>query len=112
MKNPFDFFMQQAKQVQEQMQSAQENLSKIEIQGEAGAGMVQITLNGRYKPKKVYIDPEVLKEPKEVLEELILSAMASAVGKVEEQIKGKMGSVSGLAQNFSNLFASQDKNQE
>lgn len=89
--------MQQAQRMQEQMQKqmqkAQEELANTEIQGEAGAGLVKITMTGRHDVKRVEIDDSLLKEDKEMLEDLIAAAVNDAVRKVEDYSQKKMGSV-------------------
>lgn len=79
-----------ANKVREMMEKAQEELANIEITGESGAGAVKVTLNARHFAKNVYIDPDILKESKEILEELIAAAYNDASKKVEEITKSKM----------------------
>lgn len=89
--------MQQAQRMQEQMQKqmqkAQEELGTTELQGESGAGLVKITMTGRHDVKRVEIDDSLLKEDKEMLEDLIAAAVNDAVRKVEDYSQKKMGSV-------------------
>ncbi|WP_119395543.1 YbaB/EbfC family nucleoid-associated protein [Salinibius halmophilus] len=87
--------MQQAQQMQEKMQKAQEEVAKAEVQGEAGAGMVKVIMNGRHDVKKVEIDPSVLTEDKEFLEDLLAAAVNDAVRKVESNTKKMMDEVTG-----------------
>lgn len=87
--------MKQAQAMQENMKKMQEDLANMEVQGEAGAGLVKITMTGRHDVKKVDIDSSLLSEDKEMLEDLIAAAVNNAVRKVEEEGKSKMG---GLAQ--------------
>lgn len=75
--------MKQAQQMQEQMQKAQQELAKKEVQGESGAGLVKVVMNGRHDVKSVAIDSSLLTEDKEVLEDLIAAAVNDAVRKVE-----------------------------
>ena len=88
--------MQQAQRMQEQMQKkmaqAQEALTKAELVGESGAGLVKITMNGQHDVKRVVIDDSLLSEDKEVLEDLIAAAVNDAVRKVEAASKDAMGS--------------------
>lgn len=86
--------MQQAQKMQADMQKAQEELAKAEVNGEAAAGLVTVTMTGRHDVKRVHIDDSVLSEPKEVLEDLLAAAVNDAVRKVETQNKEAM---SGLA---------------
>ena len=79
--------MQQAQKMQEQMQKkmsqAQEELAKTEVIGESGAGLVKITMTGKHDVKRVAIDPELLKEDQEMLEDLLAAAVNDAVRKVD-----------------------------
>ena len=75
--------MKQAQQMQEEMQKAQERLANIEVTGEAGAGMVKVVMTGRHDVKRVSIDPSLLKEDKEMLEDLLAAAVNDAVRRVE-----------------------------
>jgi len=93
MKNLSDL-MQQAQKLQADMQKAQENLASAEVQGQSGAGLVTVTMNGRHDVKRVTIDPAVLREDKEVLEDLLAAAVNDAVRKVEAHNQEAM---SGLA---------------
>jgi DNA-binding YbaB/EbfC family protein len=83
--------MKQAKAMQENMQKMQENLAKLEVIGEAGAGMVKVTMTGRHDVKTVELDPSLLKEEKAILEDLLAAAVNDAVRKVEASNKNKMG---------------------
>ncbi|MDF2445916.1 MAG: hypothetical protein K0S46_1152 [Moraxellaceae bacterium] len=89
--------MQQAQRMQEQMQKqmqkAQEELANTELTGEAGAGLVKVVMTGRHDVKRVSIDESLLKEDKEMLEDLIAAAVNDAVRKVEDHSQKKMGSV-------------------
>ncbi|MCD6060778.1 MAG: hypothetical protein K0R03_1913 [Moraxellaceae bacterium] len=89
--------MQQAQRMQEQMQKqmqkAQEELASAELTGEAGAGLVKVVMTGRHDVKRVQIDDSLLKEDKEMLEDLIAAAVNDAVRKVEDYSQKKMGSV-------------------
>ena len=76
--------MQQAQKMKEQMKKAQEEKSNLQVEGEAGAGLVKITMTGKYDVKSVSIDDSLLSEDKEMLEDLIAAAVNSAVKKVEE----------------------------
>lgn len=89
--------MKQAQQMQEQMQKAQQELANKEVTGESGAGLVRIVMNGRHDVRKVQIDPALLSEDKEILEDLIAAAVNDAVRKVEANSQDLMsGLASGL----------------
>jgi len=94
MANPLDGLMKQAQLMQENMQKAQEELARTEVQGESGGGLVKISMTGRYEIRSLKIDDSVFGDDKEMLEDLIAAAMNDAVRKVEAASKGKM---SGLA---------------
>lgn len=89
--------MQQAQRMQEQMQKqmqkTQEELAATELTGESGAGLVKITMTGRHDVKRVQIDDSLLREDKEMLEDLIAAAVNDAVRKVEDLNQKKMGNV-------------------
>ena len=82
--------MQQAQKMQENMQRAQEELASLEVVGNAGGGMVSITLSGRMECRKVRIDPSVLSDP-EMAEDLIAAAFNDAVNKANAASQEKMG---------------------
>jgi DNA-binding YbaB/EbfC family protein len=107
--NPFDIFKQAGK-FQEIFKNAQADLLKIEVVGEAGAGMVKVIMNGRNQVLKVIIEEEIYKEGPEVLQEVVAAAMRDAISKVEETVKQKMGSMFGgmLPGNFNFPFGQGD----
>jgi len=82
--------MKQAQQMQERVQKLQEEVTKAEVTGESGAGLVKITMTGRHDVRKVNIDSSLLGEAKDVLEDLIAAAMNDAVRRVEKNQKDKM----------------------
>ena len=87
--------MKQAQQMQSKVQYAQQEIADLEVQGESGAGMVKVTMNGRYEVKRVFIDSELLKEQKDVLEDLLAAACNDTVRRVEKVQSEKMSSISG-----------------
>ena len=87
--------MKKAQEMQENMQKAQAEIANTEVVGESGAGLVKITLLGNHNVRKVEIDPELLADDKEMLEDLIAAAMNDAVRRVEEVNKTKMGGLTG-----------------
>ncbi|QFU76165.1 YbaB/EbfC family nucleoid-associated protein [Halioglobus maricola] len=97
MKGNLSDLMKQAQQMQSDMQKVQDDLANAEIQGESGAGLVSVTMTGRHDVKRVQIDPAVLTEDKEVLEDLLAAAVNDAVRKVEAHNQEAMAGVaSGL----------------
>ena len=85
--------MKQAQQMQEKMQQAQQEVASVEVSGESGAGMVKVSMTGKHDVKSVWLDPTLLSENKEILEDMIAAAINDAVRKVEEQTKDMMSSV-------------------
>lgn len=89
MKGGLGNLMRQAQQMQENMQKAQAELSNLEVTGESGAGMVKVVLNGRHEAKKVTIEPKLVAEDLEMLEDLVAAAINDASRKIEERCKEK-----------------------
>ncbi len=87
--------MKQAQQLQENMQKMQEELATLEVEGQAGAGMVKVVMTGRHDVKAVSIDPDVLNEDKSLLEDLLAAAVNDAVRRVEDMNKQKLGDMTG-----------------
>ncbi|MBO6509593.1 MAG: YbaB/EbfC family nucleoid-associated protein [Roseibium sp.] len=82
--------MKQAKQMQEQMGSLQEQIADIEVEGTSGGGLVAVRLNGKGEMKGVTIDPSLLKEEEgEILEDLIMAAHTDAKVKVDQTLQEK-----------------------
>ena len=81
--------------MQSKMQDAQQEIADVEVQGESGAGLVKVIMNGRYEVKRVSIDSELLKEQKDVLEDLLAAACNDTVRRVEKVQSEKMSSISG-----------------
>lgn len=97
MKGALGNLMKQAQQIQEDLKRAQEELMNVEVTGESGAGMVKVQMTGRHDVKRITIDPSLLLEDKEMLEDLLAAAINDANRRVEEATKAKMGGVtSGL----------------
>ncbi|WP_075879644.1 YbaB/EbfC family nucleoid-associated protein [Vreelandella massiliensis] len=90
MKGGMGNLMKQAQEMQEKMQRAQEEVANAEVLGEAGAGMVKVTMNGCHDVIDVDIDASVMEEDKELLEDLLAAAVNDAVRKVEISSKQKM----------------------
>ena len=83
--------MKQAQEMQERMQKMQEEVANAEVQGESGAGMVKVVMTGRHDVKRVEIDPSLMSEDKEILEDLLAAAVNDAVRRVEQFNQDKMG---------------------
>jgi len=87
--------MKQAQQVQEKMQQAQKEAANVEVLGESGAGMVKVVMTGRHDVKSIKIDPTLLSEDIEIMEDMLAAAVNDAVRKVEDETKDMMSSVTG-----------------
>ena len=97
MKGGLGNILKQAQKMQEDLQKAQEKLAQEEVVGEAGGGMVKITMDGRHQVKRVDIDAILLSDDKEMLEDLVAAAVNGAVQKVTEKMQENMAGVtSGL----------------
>jgi len=91
MKGNLAALMKQAQQMQENMKQLQEQLATVEVEGQSGAGMVKVVMTCRHDVKRVVVDPSLLKEDKEMLEDLLAAAVNDAVRRVEATIQEKMG---------------------
>ena len=97
MKGQIAGLMKQAQQMQENLKKAQEEIAGMEVEGQAGAGMVKVVMTGRHDVKRVSIDPSLMSDDKEMLEDLIAAAVNDAVRRVEAATQEKMGGLtSGL----------------
>ena len=97
MKGGLGNLMKQAQQMQENMQKAQEEIASLEVTGESGGGMVKLTMTGRHEARRVEIDPSLLSDDKEMLEDLVAAAINDAAHKVEAVTQERMaGMTSGL----------------
>ena len=91
MKNQLADLMKQAQAMQDNMKKAQEAIATMEVEGEAGAGLVKVVMTGRHDVRRVTIDPSLLGEDKDMLEDLVAAAMNDAVRRVEATTQEKMG---------------------
>lgn len=82
--------LKQAQKMQEDMKLAQERLAQEEVIGESGGGMVKVTMNGRYQVSRVEIDPSLLGDDREMLEDLMAAAINGATQRVAEKAKENM----------------------
>jgi DNA-binding YbaB/EbfC family protein len=97
MKGGLGNLMRQAQQMQETMKKAQAELAELEVTGESGAGMVKVILNGNHEAKKVTIEPKLLGEDKDMLEDLLAAAINDAVRKIVARSQEKYsGLMSGM----------------
>jgi DNA-binding YbaB/EbfC family protein len=93
MKGGLGGMMKQVQQVQENMAKMQAKLAEIEIEGASGAGMVKVTMTCKYDVRRVAIDPSLMGDDKEMLEDLVAAAVNDAVRKVGATVQEKMASV-------------------
>ena len=85
--------MKQAQQMQDNLKRAQDELATIEVEGESGAGLVKVVMTCKHDVKRVTIDPSLLADDKDMLEDLVAAAVNDAVRKVESTTQEKMGSL-------------------
>jgi len=89
--------MKQAQQMQENMKRVQEELATIEVEGQSGAGLVKVTMTCKHAVKRMAIDPSLLGEDKDMLEDLVMAAVNDAVTKADATAQAKMaGFTAGL----------------
>jgi DNA-binding YbaB/EbfC family protein len=93
MKNALAGIMQQAQKMQDNFKKAQDELASIEVLGESGGGLISILMTGKREVRKVTIDPSLLGDDKDMLEDLVAAAMNDAVHKVNKMKKEKMADV-------------------
>ena len=87
--------MKQAQAMQENMQKVQDELAALEVEGEAGGGMVKVVVSCKHEVRRVRIEDALMKDDKDMLEDLIAAAMNDANRKVEETVQERMASVTG-----------------
>jgi len=90
MKGGIGNLMKQAQAMQENMKKLQEQLDAMEIEGQAGSGLVKVIMTGRHEVKRVTIDPKLLADEKEMLEDLVTAAFNEAARKVDATTQEKM----------------------
>jgi nucleoid-associated protein EbfC len=93
MKNALGNIMQQAQKMQEDVKKAQAEIEALEVTGESGGGLVTILMNGKREARKVSIDPSLVGDDKDMLEDLVAAAINDAVHKVAKVKKEKMSSI-------------------
>ena len=95
MNDGLDSLMKQAQQMQRRMERLRAEMTKSEVIGESGAGLVKITMSGSHDVKSVKIDPALYSEEKVVLEEMVAAAFNDAVRRVEEHQKSQLSELTG-----------------
>jgi DNA-binding YbaB/EbfC family protein len=87
--------MKQAQAMQANMQKAQAEIAALEVTGEAGGGMVKVTINGKHEARRVQIEPAVIGDDREMLEDLVAAAINDATRKLEAATAARMAGVMG-----------------
>lgn len=93
MKNALGNIMQQAQKMQEDLKKAQEELELMQVTGQSGGGLVTIVMTGKREARKVSIDPSLVGEDKDMLEDLVAAAINDAVNKVSKMKKDRMAEI-------------------
>ncbi len=94
MKGNIAQMMQQAQKMQENLKEAQQELAELEVKGQAGGGLVEVTMSGRHEVRQVRID-ESISDDREMVEDLVAAAVNDAVNRVQEASQEKMSSLAG-----------------
>lgn len=93
MKGGLGNMLKQAQKMQEDLKRSQERLAQEEVIGESGGGMVKVTMTGRHEARRVEIDPTLLSDDKDMLEDLIAAAINDAVRRVGEKVQENMAEI-------------------
>ena len=93
MKGQIAGLMKQAQAMQDNLKKAQDELAQIEVEGQSGAGLVKVTMTCKHEVKRVVIDPGVLGDDKDMLEDLIAAAFNDALRRAEEVSQEQMGKI-------------------
>lgn len=88
--------MKRAQEMQKKLSDIQKQVSEMEVIGQSGGGVVKITMTGQHYAKKVYLDPNLLREEKSIIEDLIAAAINDATDKIERSLRDKMGGLAGM----------------
>jgi nucleoid-associated protein EbfC len=91
MKNQLAGLMKQAQAMQDNLKKAQEELAHIEVEGQSGAGLVKVLMTCKHDVRRVQIDPSLLTDDKDMLEDLVAAAFNDAIRRAEETSQEKMG---------------------
>jgi DNA-binding YbaB/EbfC family protein len=91
MKNQLAGLMKQAQAMQDNMKRAQDELALMEVEGVSGAGLVKVTMTCKHDVKRITIDPSLLADDKDMLEDLVAAAFNDGVRRAEEASQAKMG---------------------
>jgi len=91
MKNQLASLMKQAQAMQDNLKRAQDELAQMEVEGQSGAGLVKVTMTCKHDVKRITIDPSLLADDKDMLEDLVAAAFNDGVRRAEEVSQEKMG---------------------
>ena len=87
--------LKQAQQMQKDIENVQNELDELQINSESGGGLVQVTINGKMEFLDLNLQDEILTEEKEIIEDLIISAVNNAISKAQDESQNRMNSVAG-----------------
>ncbi|MDH5472902.1 MAG: YbaB/EbfC family nucleoid-associated protein [Gammaproteobacteria bacterium] len=90
MKGGIGNLMKQAQKMQADMQKAQEEIANMEVEGQAGGGLVKVVMNGRHEIRRVSLDDSLMSDDKEMIEDLLAAAVNDAVRRIEQESQSKM----------------------
>ena len=93
MKGGIGGLLKQAQQIQENMKRMQDELASVEVEGQSGAGLVKVVMTCKHDVRRVTIDPSLLADDKDMLEDLVAAAFNAAVRKAEETSAEKLGKI-------------------
>ena len=93
MKGGMGNMMKQAQKMQEDMQKAQQEIANMEVEGQAGGGMVKVVMNGRHELRSVNIDDSLMTDDKDMIEDLVAAAVNDAVRKIEQESSERVSGV-------------------
>ena len=93
MKGGIGNMMKQAQKMQADMQKAQEEIANMEVEGQAGGGMVKVIMNGRHEVRRVQLDDSLMEDDKEMIEDLLAAAVNDAVRRIEQESSEKMSGI-------------------
>jgi DNA-binding YbaB/EbfC family protein len=93
MKNQLAGLMKQAQAMQDNLKKAQDELASMEVEGQSGAGLVKVTMTCKHDVKRVVIDPSLLADDKDMLEDLVAAAFNDGIRRAEEVSQEKMAKI-------------------
>ena len=85
--------MKQAQAMQDNLKKAQDELANVEVTGESGSGMVKVLMTCKHQVRRITLDPSLMSDDKEMVEDLLAAALNDAVRKVEETSQARLGKV-------------------